>query len=218
MFTLQPIKNSKGTTFLQDLQRRRTSFSDKLGAKIQGSSSGGTIGFDETPEDLSWVIFQEFGTATKRQGDVPRGIPGPGPPYEIKPKNTDFLRFPDPENKFPATFKNAEGDVILSIVKEHPGIRPGNFIRPILDGSDSEIKVLVKDIIKSALLDNPNGAYDFEKVHQFLIEIIMPSIIDSIATSMGQVLTGTREDGRLGDRTAEEVFREAALVVEDNEF
>lgn len=214
--TLQPKAGPKGT-FLDELKRRQTSFSAKIGAKIQGASSGGEIGFDENPEDLSWVIFQEFGTATRREGDPLRGIPGPSSAkYPIPKEGTTFLRFPDPFNKFPEHLKNAEGDVVLFSV-EHPGIRPGGFIRSVLDGDDSLIKVVVKTSVLNIIL-NESNPYNERTLLEQLIANIMPQVKDIIATSMGKVLTGTREDGRLNGRTAEEVFREAALIVENNEF
>lgn len=185
-------------------------------------------GGDPKVDDLSWVIYQEFGTATGRRGDPRYGIAGKGPKYPIVPKNPDvkYLRIPrhtlnDPNlsggtgsDKLGVISSSAEveaDEFLFAKTVLHPGVKPQRFIRDALGeaGRISTIKVEIKDTI---LAIGSQSQRKLEKIGKILITELR-AIKEQIAVNIERSLQQRREDGKLEGEQPAEVFRKRVKVV-----
>jgi len=198
-----PKKGPSGRTFSQEITRRKNELSRPMAVTLAGNE-----------HELDWVIFQEFGTATRRQADEERGIPGPtGAPYRI-PSITNLtakpLIFPDPEDKY-ILLEHLENGYVITDVVHHPGVAPKFFIRSKLD----QIREDTKELIVQAII-NPKIPYSFKYIKNILFNPVVRNIIDRISDSMSESLRQTREDGRLTGEYPEVVFREKVIVIDSS--
>lgn len=149
------------------------------------------------PPELSWWFYHEFGTATHNGGSG----------YAIPPRNGKGI-------VLPATGRFPEA-VVLPFVgepmtKNHPGVPALHYVRSSLE----RIVGQSRQALMAALHDDD---YQFEAVHDALINKVMPDVIDIIAESMGEVLGGKsvgNPGAKLQGTPPEDVFHDAAQIVD----
>lgn len=141
------------------------------------------------PDDMIWWYYNEYGTATK-------SLVNPGIAYDIVPVNANSLAFP-----------GADGGTVFAHAVLHPGIKPSKMVEMVRE----EIRVYVAKAVKEYFTE-----FDFDPtlVKESLLSTIMPRVKEFITQSFAQQLTGVRVDGKLGGRSAAEVFDQEATVVD----
>jgi hypothetical protein len=199
----------KPYTFLNELKKRAEAMPDFIGAGIAG-------------DNLDWIIYQEFGTATKLDHEANRySIPkelwkSGGEAYPIYPHGNYKLRFPDPTGKYKGEH-DEDGNVYLNMVpssdarafKSHPGIRPAHFIRDVLE----QIRANVRKHVYVVITDSSNP-YDFQKLNEELFQSAVETK-EIIAVSIEAALPNTRVDGgKLHGLSAAAAFRSEAQIKE----
>lgn len=177
------------TRFLNELKRRRQVFNKPIVARLH------------VPPDLKWWYWQEFGTATR--GETPYAS---GSAYPIRPINADYLKFPDPENKYGSDprleLPESDGYARWFIVKAHPGIRPRRMVRQAL----SDIRQMAGHQLLPAI-----ATFDPTIVRAVLQQVMEQAKV-MIVESFDKNLPGNRSDGRLGGQSAADVFAEQATI------
>jgi hypothetical protein len=172
-------------------------FAERLERRIAANRGARAAARIETPPELAWWYWTEFGTAT-------RGEPGraSGHYYEIDPVNAEALRFP------------WNGEMVMRDHVDHPGIRPHRSIRSILPEIREAIRRFVEEGLRSGAADNP-------KVMQQEILDAVYNAKALIVESMAVNLPGQRDvepnSGRLGGASAAQVFKDKATVVDLSE-
>lgn len=185
-------------------------------------------GADPTVDALEWVLYQEFGTATRRRGKPFQGVAGkteeyPIPSLETIAKDGGFyMKFPDPEEKY--NFPHKDGEAIVASGKNpsptppiyHPGVWPKSFIRDTLaqEGLESfkTLAVEIKDTIIPIGKHIGKGV-DVNEDLQIITLKKLREIKELIALRMEAVLEQTRDDGRLEGQDPAEVFRSRVTVI-----
>jgi hypothetical protein len=145
------------------------------------------------PDDLKWWYWLEFGTAGRQDADAPIKSAHSGS-YEIKP--TDGHKALRIGNRF--AFK-----------VEHPGIRP----RLIYRGIRRELFEFIGTVnLAHALItgQTEDGLTLNEAMHE-----VMLYAVHAMGAQLDAAAPGTREGGRLGGRSAGDVFREEAQINAD---
>lgn len=159
------------------------------------------------PAADSWWYFNEFGTATKHSAPTSAGnaeiapIPPPihgGGTYPIDPVNAKELRFPQ------------GGEVVFRSHVDHPGIRPSRSVTKALPEIEQVFMSKVSASFADGAADNP------AQLQEVVLEVANEAKA-LIVQSMAENLNGTRsiepELGKLGGRTASQVFDSDAQVV-----
>lgn len=174
---------------------------------VRNRMSGGRVGaVVKVPPDLAWWYFQEFGTATHlTSGNAEYGVAPSGSPegYEIHPRNAKGIMLPDIGN----------GTMSLPFIgaphaMNHPGVSPKSFVRRVLQ----TVRADAATGLASALL---TSGLDISSVQTALMEEVMPAVVTTIGSSMGEMLPGGRSDdqAKLKGRSAQDVFETSATIV-----
>jgi hypothetical protein len=182
-------------------------FLDKLNERLKKwQTAKGAAARVRVPNELSWWYWNEFGTATRFK--APSGAelshasikPVAGSrtgAYDIDPVDAEALRFPQ------------GGEIQHRDHVEHPGIRPSRSVTQALPQIERALVQRVQSALKRGAVDNP----------ELLDSAILSATQEAkllITQSMAENLPGTRElepeHGRLGGRTAAEVFDQQATV------
>jgi hypothetical protein len=146
------------------------------------------------PDDLSFWYFLEFGSAGRQDAEAPIRSEHGGS-YEIKPK---------PDHK---ALHTAGGRFNFRI--EHPGVRP----RLIYRGIRRELFEFIGTVnLAHALVtgQTEDGLSLNEAMHE-----VMLFAVHAMGARLDAAAPGTREEGRLGGRTAGDTFREEAQINAD---
>lgn len=173
-------------------------FAERIAKRRQAWSTAQVAARLIIPPGNEWVYYQEFGTTG---------------PYPIDVKNAPTLIFPK------------DGEIWEPLHVNHPGISPRRMITSVLPEIRQEALAKVSQAFADGAGDNPavlRGAV-VEAVQQAK-ELIVDSIAELLPghreAGEGQNASGQTVQysaGRLGGRTAAEVFEEEATVVETTE-
>lgn len=162
------------------------------------------------PDELRWWYFNEFGTATKWEDPGGRvlnarlaGVPPPihgKQKYQIVPVDAKALAFP------------VRGTLVITKLVNHPGIRPSRSVTKALADIERTMKDRVRDALYAGAADDPTRLKE-------AVQEAAEQAIQHIAESMSRNLAGAREavenggEGKLGGRSAAEVFQSEARIV-----
>lgn len=186
MFTLRR-KTGNPDSFFDMLQARAKEWANaKIAARIV------------VPDDLRWWYWQEFGTATGgRSHQVDETGGASGSKYEIRPTNVAMLSWTE------------NGQTVYRPVVQHPGVPSHHFVtRTLQDNLEmASIKIV-------AAMDR--SKWNVDTVRQSLLEEVMPRVKENIVEMIGLTLGGGDPDGKLGGRSAAEVFEAESQIVDSS--
>jgi len=195
-----------------ELRKRRDLFKNPIGAKIL-IPTGGT---DPTTNALEWVLWQEFGTATKVKAAPEFGVGGVSEEYNIpgddNPEPPDQMSFPTYKGRTYGFRVLGRGGRLVTpkgYIITHPGYPPKRFIRTALADAREALRIGMANAVAKGI----SGESDFIALENATLEE-MQKVKTMIARQMrASFQPNKRLDGRLGGRSPATIFREAAVVV-----
>lgn len=170
-------------------------------SRVQNKKAGAVI---RAGRNLDWVVYHEFGTATRFQGgdiDSTKGIEVTAPPSSTSPSGF----YPTPGSRLPITSEfpketivpiNPKGDAFLN-----PGVTPKGMIQTALPETISPITQMVAETLLSS-------NFDIDAVETALVEQAAPLIVEAVAERIGASLGNTERDtpGRLNGESPADAF------------
>lgn len=188
----------KSGGYLEELKRRASKASSKgFGARVT------------VPEDMKWWVYQEFGTATRRENDPTTEK------YTIKPVRAKSLEFMGDEGE-PIRVDRVEPHLHEDkttgqwyMKGGHPGVYPQYMVGGALDDIG---QIMVRDVCTSLI----ESRFDLEAAKETLLETTMPKVKELITERFDELLSKTMEPlhPKLEGRGAGQVFDEEAVITE----
>lgn len=188
----------KSGGYLAELKKRASRSSVKsFGARIT------------VPEDMKWWVYQEFGTATRRDQDPSSEN------YTIEPIYKQFLEFRGSSGDVVvvhevaphATFNN-EGEV-HGTTGGHPGVYPQHMVGGILDEIGQEAIASVCEALIAS-------GFNLEEAKAALLDQSMPKVKELIRQRFDELLSHHEQalHPKLDGASAAEVFDQEAVITE----
>jgi hypothetical protein len=144
----------------------------------------------EVPPELKWWYYHEIGTAPHK---IPKGGAQPGV----------ILVFP------------SGGELQVRDEVNHPGVKPRHMVRNTEPLVQDELKKRVHEALGNGAADNPEVLRDVVlEATQKAKELIVESIAINLPGDPTRAAQFPQSPGKLGGRTAAEVFDEQATVRE----
>lgn len=161
-------------------------------------------------DNLDWVVFQEFGTATHFSADGMEGQAGitvEAPP----PTHTPDGFYPTAGARLPVT---PEFDEALIVPESHPegkylnrGVTPKGMIQTALPETLSPIAQIIANTLRDSDLS-------IDAVAAAMVEEAAPLVVRTVAERIGEVLGTTERDtpGKLGGASPAEAFASGVVI------
>lgn len=193
------------------LKKLRDPFRSTVGAQIV-IPVGGT---DPATNALEWVMWQEFGTATKRRSDPQFGVTRTrfeeyNIPGDNNPDPAERMWFPKYKGRTYG-FPMVRGRLLTpkGYIITHPGYPPKKFIRSVLRTAGDVLRLGISDTLNKGFSKDVD-TIDLESATVAQMEKVKALIVASMRKAFGR---NYRRDGRLGGVHPAVIFDQAAKVV-----